>query len=168
METVEHKGVGMRLIKTTVAVFLCLVVRVLLRRDSTMFYGAIAAVMCMQATTQKTIHAGVHRFLGTLAGALVGFLVLEGSVFLPGYHAWSHLVVIPAGMLLAAWGCVLLGRKDSVAICCIVYLSIVTNFDRTIADTGTYVVTRIIDTGIGITVATLVNRYLPSPSALHS
>ena len=151
----------MRLIKTTVAVFFCLVIQALFRKESTMFYGAIAAVMCMQTTPQKTVHTGIHRFLGTLAGALVGFLVLESTGYIPGYYPWSHLLVIPAGMLLAAWGCVRLGRKDSVAICCIVYLSIVTNFDRTIADTGIYVITRIVDTGIGIAVTTLVNRYLP-------
>lgn len=156
----DNKKIGMRLIKTTAAVFLCLVIRVLFRQGSTMFYGAIAAVMCMQPTTQKTIHAGVHRFIGTLAGAFVGFLVLEGSQYIPWYDPYIHLLVIPGGMLLAAYGCVRLGRRDSVAICCIVYLSIVTNFDRTIAGTGVYVVTRIIDTGIGIAVATLVNLYL--------
>lgn len=147
---------GGRILKTVLAVFICLIIRVALGHSS-IFYAVIAAVMCTGRSSGLTFLAGINRFIGTLIGAAVGYLVLRWSISLPFYSSWGHLFIIPAGLMLAMWLTVSLKKPNSVAICGVVFLSIVTNFDRTITDTGLYVFTRILDTGIGILVASLVS-----------
>ena len=58
---------GLRMVKTGVAVLLCLVASILLHRENA-FYSCIAAVICMQSTTEKSLPVGIHRFIGTLCG----------------------------------------------------------------------------------------------------
>lgn len=150
---------GLRMVKTGVAVLLCLVASILLHRENA-FYSCIAAVICMQPTTEKSLHAGIHRFIGTLCGGFVGFLLLEASRLIPQYYTWAYVLVIPVFLLLAIYLTNLLGRRESAAICCIVFLNIATNLDRGIQNSLLYVADRVIDTGIGIVLAVLVNRFL--------
>lgn len=150
--------IGLRTIKTVLAVFACLLIKMIFNRQSVLF-AAIAAVICMQQTPQKSLSTGIHRFIGTVIGALFGFLILEIVPFIPSYYELSYIFIIPLGMLLAMYFCTLFNQRTSISICCVVFLSIVTNFGRDIQGTGTYVLTRIIDTTIGIVVATLINKY---------
>ncbi|MBC8571445.1 FUSC family protein [Zongyangia hominis] len=150
---------GLRAVKTGIAVCLCLLVSCLFGRNYA-FYSCIAAVVCMQPTTGKTVHVGVHRFIGTLIGGFVGFLLLESAKLIPQYHDWAYIPIIPLFLLLAIYLCNILGRKDSAAICCIVFLNIATNFDRGIHNSLLYVMDRVIDTSIGIILAVLVNRFI--------
>lgn len=150
---------GLRAVKTALAVLLCLLSSQLLGR-SYAFYSCIAAVVCMQPTAEKSLHAGIHRFIGTLIGGLVGFLLLESSKPLPADHGWAFVFIIPLFLLLAIYLCNILGRKDSAAICCIVFLNIATNFDRGMHNSLLYVADRVIDTSIGIVFAVLVNRFV--------
>ena len=69
--TPEHRHwIGMRIIKTVVAVFLCSV------RYQSGFYSMIAAVVCIQNSAGKTIESSVNRMIGTLIGGVVGVLVV--------------------------------------------------------------------------------------------
>lgn len=150
--------IGLRTIKTVLAVFVCLLIKMIFNRQSVLF-AAIAAVICMQQTPQKSLSTGIRRFIGTVIGALFGFLILEIVPFIPSYYEFSYVFIIPVGMLLAMYFCILFNQRTSISICCVVFLSIVTNFGRDIQGTGAYVLTRIIDTTIGIVVATLINKY---------
>jgi len=150
--------IGFRTIKTVIAVFICLLIKLVFQRE-TVLYAAIAAVICMQQTPRKSISTGIHRFNGTIIGALFGFIVLKVVPYIPSYYSFSYVFIIPIGMLVAMYFCNLLNQKSSMAICCIVFLSIVTNFGRDIVNTETYVIVRIIDTTVGIVVASIINKY---------
>ena len=154
-----RQKIGMRTVKTAIAVALCLAVGVLFRRES-IFYACIAAVICMQPTVEKTFLAGAHRFIGTLLGAAVGFLVLELSGLLPYGHAVTYILLIPLAMAFSIYLCLVIDRRDAVPICCVIFLGVVTNFSGPLSGAGLYVLNRVIDTSIGIGIAVLVNKFL--------
>lgn len=67
--------IGMRIIKSAVAVFLCFGVY-LLRGQGMPFYSAIAAVLCMQPYVSNSIKVALNRTVGTLIGGVFGMVVL--------------------------------------------------------------------------------------------
>lgn len=70
----EHRRVGMRIIKTVIAVFLCGVLAFL--RDTSALYSMFAALFCVQKSAGKTIESSIDRVLGTLIGGVVGVLTV--------------------------------------------------------------------------------------------
>ncbi|MBC2580228.1 aromatic acid exporter family protein [Clostridium sp. DJ247] len=148
----ELKAVGMRNIKTAIAVSICVALSYILNREY-IFYAAIASVISMQGSVYDSFKAGKNRMLGTMVGAFVGFLfalVSPGNIFLCGL-----------GVVIVIYICNMLGWKNSVAISCIVFLVIMLNLeDRT---PGAYSLNRIFDTFIGIIVAVMVNYFIYPP-----
>ena len=67
--------VGLRILKSALAVFLCFVVY-LVRQDGMPFYSAIAAVLCMQPYVRHSFTAALNRTVGTLIGGAYGLLIL--------------------------------------------------------------------------------------------
>lgn len=153
-----HYRPGGRALKTCLSLFMCLLTGALLGRDS-MFYAAIAAVICTQQTHEKTVNMGLHRLVGTALGGAASYGMLVLLLSLPhGAVVWGQVAGIPLGCLLLIVLCNMLGRQGSVSICCIVFLSIMTHIDRDIPNTGLYVLTRILDTSVGILFAVLVDK----------
>lgn len=151
---------GMRAVKTAIAVTLSLFIGWLMHGESySMFYAAIASVICMQPTLDKTKHIGVARFIGTLIGGIVGYFVLLLLLRTENYSStsWLYILIDGVGILVVITLCNLTDQKESSSIACIVFLNLVTHFDRTTADAFLYVLYRVIDTGIGILVAAAVN-----------
>ena len=71
----EHRHwIGMRIIKTVVAVFLCGLLAFF--REASGFYSMIAAVVCIQNSAGKTIESSINRMAGTLIGGVAGVLVV--------------------------------------------------------------------------------------------
>ncbi len=152
-------NIGLRAVKTAIAIFGCFLIGVLFHRES-VFYSSIAAVMCMQTTHEKTFEMGFNRFVGTVIGGACGFLILQYTMKLQNAYNWLYVFMIPVCILILIYICNVLNKKNSVAICCIVFLSIVTNYSRNIPDTFLYVINRVIDTSIGIAIAILINRFI--------
>ena len=151
-----HYKIGLRALKTALAVFLCLIAD-RLRGGRDAFYSAIAAIICIQPTPEQSKMTGINRFIGTLIGGLCGYLVLRLSEHIPQYD-YTALVIIPLGLLVNIYICNVINKQEAVPICCVVYLSVVTHFARTITSTEWYVLNRIIETTIGILIAVLVNK----------
>ena len=153
----EYK-IGLRVIKSVVAVFLCLLIKFILG-SSSVFYDSITALLCIQPTAEQSLKFGLNRLIGTFTGSIIGFVVLEAANFIPFYKEFIYIFVIPLGMLLAMYVCIFFKKERSVAICSVVYLCLVTNFERSIQSTEIYVFIRLIDTTIGVIIGTLVNKY---------
>lgn len=151
--------IGFRAIKTAIAVFLCLVISFLLKKEDA-FFSSIAAIICMQQTNDETFKAGLHRLVGTTLGGIIGYVVLEIISSLPVYYDVLNIFLIPACVLLVIYLCNAINKKSSVGIGCIVLVSILSDLDRSTQDTLLYVINRVIDTSIGIVIAMLVNRFL--------
>lgn len=152
----EYK-VGLRTIKTAIAVFLCLLLQLILPLDSVLF-AAIAAVVCMRETAEKSLDMGVQRFLGTLIGGIFGFLLINLVPYIPHYDEGLYVLIIPIGMIFCISVCVWANKRNAVIICCVVFLSIALESGLH-TNTLIYVASRIIDTTIGVIMATLVNHF---------
>lgn len=149
---------GMRVIKTAIAA--CIILTLRLALDISLEYALTAAVLALQQTPDQTLAAGLNRLLGTLLGAIGGFLVLTLADYIPGYQGVPHLFIIPLGLVLVCWICLLLNRPTGIALSCVIYLGIVSNFGRDIADTGLYVLVRMFDTSLGVVVAVAVDYFV--------
>src|SRR5699024_5419065 len=65
-----HIHVGMRIIKTALAVFICGLIGWL--RGEMTFFSMIAAVICIQKSTEATIKNSFNRVVGTAVGGAFG------------------------------------------------------------------------------------------------
>ncbi|WP_326909329.1 FUSC family protein [Sedimentibacter sp. MB31-C6] len=151
--------IGMRNIKTTIAVFFCLLLFEIINRENS-FYACIAAVICMQNTVDNSMQKSISRIIGTAIGGFVAIIVL---IFLETYIIEdAYFLFIPIGIIVLIEICVAINKKDAVSICCVVYLSILIT-KRQEGGYLIYTIDRIIDTSIGIFIALIVNKYIKKP-----
>ena len=151
--------IGLRNIKTALAVLLCLLVALIFPSISPLNAG-IAAIVCMRPTPGKTVETGINRFIGTMIGGIFGYLLIVLSAVVPYYEDYLFVLVIPALMTLCISTCVWLKKYDSVVICCVVYLIIALEIGDNTGSAINYVAMRILDTIIGIGFATLINKFV--------
>lgn len=161
VEAPHHFHIGMRIVKTVLAVFVCSILGWL--RGETAFFSMIAAVLCMQKSTEKTLTTSFNRVIGTAVGGAYGVIVLFLETqfrlqrILPLFYLIVSLMLIP--VILTATGI----KKPSVAaFACVVFLS-TTVYHVGDADPYTYALNRMLDTVIGIVVALIVNLAMPGP-----
>lgn len=74
VEPPHHFHIGMRIIKTVIAVFVCAIIGWL--RGEMTFFSMIAAVLCMQKSAEKTLSTSFNRVMGTAVGGAYGVIVL--------------------------------------------------------------------------------------------
>lgn len=140
--------------KTALAVFLTALFSVLFHRPNA-FYGTIAAVICLMKTKEETQKKGIERLIGSIVGGLIGWGALEIFIRIPNYQDFAYMFCAPLGVLFVIYILNVINRQNSCMIGCVVYLSIVVNFNRTLNEIPIYVMDRIFDTGLGILMATI-------------
>ncbi len=148
---------GMRAVKSAFAVFLCLIAGYILKRES-MFYAVIAAVICVQPTFDKSKNVGINRFIGSLIGGVIGYFSLELLLAVNKEINWLFVFINSIGVIIVIYVCNFFGVKEATTIACIVFLNLVTNFNRDSHDAFLYVLNRMVDTTIGIIFGVLINR----------
>lgn len=155
---------GLRAIKTSVAVFICMIISNVLHRPDDFFAG-IAAIICMQQTYDETFKTGLQRFIGTAIGGFTGYVILEIVERIPLFSKDSNVFIIPLCLLIVIYFCNFINYQGSVVIGSIVLISVLSMYDRGVGDALVYVVDRVLDTTMGIIVAMIVNRFfLPKKS----
>ena len=157
-------GVGMRNIKTAVAVMICFFLFLSLREIEGPagehvgpFYACIAAIICMQSSVVQSVRQGISRVMGTLLGGGVGLLalLLGDWVDCPALTG----VLLGAGVVFTIWLCNAIRRPAACSISCVVLCVMVLNHSG--ADRYLYTALRVGETLVGIVVAVAVNRLLP-------
>jgi len=143
--------IGWRIIKTGIAVALCIWIAQLLRFEYP-FYSAIAAVIAMQATIEGSLKTGIHRMKGTIVGAVTGYAFALVMVKNPWWTGLG-LIVTMTILKFMKW-------QDAMSIASIVFIAISVNLTGNSLD---YSLNRIVDTALGIIVAYLVNRLVLPP-----
>lgn len=143
--------IGLRTVKTALAVTLSLFIANILKLESPFFAG-IAAIITMQITVSESFTVGRNRMLGTFLGALLGLLYSLLNI--------DNLIVIGIIIVFIISFCNKFNWNNSISITAIVFLSIV--LDKSEGDALTYCFNRILDTFIGIATGVLIN-YLIYP-----
>ena len=67
---------GMRVLKTALAIFLCLIVENF-RGSSMPYHACIATIVCMQPTLRSTLHSAFDRTLGTIIAGVYSYLFVN-------------------------------------------------------------------------------------------
>lgn len=151
--------VGMRIIKTVIAVFICGLLGYF--RDQSAFYSMIAVVVCMQSSTGKTIESSVNRALGTLIGGVAGVLIVYLMDTLGVLYIEPVRCLVISLMLIPLIQVTLIIKKPAIsAFVCVVFLCVTVN--HSINDTpALFALGRMLETLIGVVTACLVDIALP-------
>ncbi len=161
--------IGMRNIKTAVAVGLCLLTVQLIGLGSG-FIGlgkaingiqaALAATICMKSSLANTLRTGIDRTIGTVFGSVMGVLFLLIVSYIPDT---IFVLLVTAGVVVIIYLCNILKLQASVPISIVVFLIILIDYKD--ISPIVYGLTRLAETVFGIFVAYLVNRFF-DPSRL--
>ena len=157
MNKIPH--IGMRTVKTSLAVFVSLVIGWLMQGQSDPLCIAVAAIVALQPSRQDTQQAGINRLIGTAAGGMWGIVIFLANIFvLASLHQIVQFALIAAGIVVVILTGLGIKRPDSVGIACVVYLIITT------APVGElnplkYMAIRLLDTFIGFAVAMALNSF---------
>lgn len=154
--------VGMRIIKSAVAVSICLIISTFLNREEMRIYSSLAALWCIQPYYGDMKKNALQRICGTAVGSVYGVVVtfLEICVLdirgtIPGFLLVSVFIV------LVLWTTVCLKVQTSSYYSCVVFLSI-TVAHITDSNPWMFIVHRISETLLGIVVGILINAaHLP-------
>jgi len=164
----RHHGqlhIGMRSLKTGLAAALCALAYIPFGRNPT--FACIGAIFGLGNSMENSKLNGGNRLAGTIIGGLLGIVLFR--IFIIFYPDGSHNNLLMAlllfiGVLLLIVGsrvCKWPGAVQSggVVLCIILY--------NTPVDTYvSYALNRMLDTGIGVAMALLVNILLPRERVL--
>ena len=154
--------IGQRIIKTTVAVYLCFLIcylRELLGQDMSA-EAAITAIICMQPYVKDSKNYAVDRFTGTMLGSVWGllFLVLMAAFPILGRNTFLLYALMAAGVMLALYSAVLVRKPDTSSLAAIVFVCIVIAYPH-IEEPLVQAANRFIDVLVGTCVAIAVNVF---------
>ena len=142
---------GMRTIKTTLVVAICLIISKLLNLYYP-YFATVAAILCIQNTVFGSLKVAKNRVLGTIIGSLIG--VFCASLF--QYNPWISGI----GVLVLIYFLKIINLEEAYIVATIVYLAI---FIPGHGYSITYSLHRTTDTIIGISIALIVNLFLAPP-----
>ena len=160
-----HFHIGQRNIKTALAATLCALIYFLADRNPT--FACIGAIFGMGSDMDNSRLNGGNRFFGTLFGGLLGMGLFrlyilfypDGSKhFLLLLFLFIGVIILILISLQFRWpGAV---QPGGVVLCILLF--------NTPVDTYiSYSLARILDTGIGVIIAMLVNWLLPREKVVH-
>lgn len=148
---------GMRVVKTAIAVFLCLVIVGLIGHKSYSGYSAIVAIVCMQKGVDDSLNVSKNRIIGTIIGAIFGIFTFK----MIEYFGIVENIVLPyilvaIMMIVLMMVIILLNKQTVTAITCIIFLSVAVLRDSSV-DVWFFAFRRVIDTLVGILISLMVN-----------
>ena len=119
--------IGQRILKTTVAVFLCLVFYYLrgYRGETMSAEAAITAIICMQPYVHDTREYALNRISGTLIGAAWGFLFLLIVPRFPSVTGIPLYALMGLGILISLYSAVAVRKPDTSSLAAIVFICVV-------------------------------------------
>lgn len=177
--------VGLRIVKTFIAVFFCMLINILLMLcnkwfnlnivDSnglvifyTPFFATIAAVYCLHRDKKNSLSQAKIRSFGTVIGGYFGLLViLLSDAFLINYlnlnvvnpllYKTLLYVFVSIGIIPLIYLTVIMKQNSCVFITCLTYLSVTISI-RNLQPVHIFATNRVISTLLGIGIALLINN----------
>ncbi|MDE5977600.1 MAG: FUSC family protein [Turicibacter sp.] len=147
---------GLRTLKTGLAVMLTAMIG-LTPLISNPFYAVIGTVFALQNTVKSSFLAGKNRLLGTVLGALIGYLFALAHLDHPLYLGLAVIITIMCCNALKIATSVIIAAT----VCTSILLGITSDQDPLI-----YSLLRTTDTSIGIIVGIVVNYFIAPPNYL--
>ncbi|MBO4861329.1 MAG: FUSC family protein [Firmicutes bacterium] len=150
---------GQRIIKTTVAVLICLFVCYALGYSGAQMpsEACITAIICMQPLVRDTRQYAISRVIGTLIGSVWGLLLLLlfDTFPLVSEHTLLIYFLMAVGTMLSIYTAVAVGKSDASGLAAIVFLCIVISFpdiDQPLVQAAQRIVYLFLGTAVAIVV----------------
>ncbi|WP_304509764.1 HAD hydrolase family protein [Anaerotignum sp.] len=152
--------IGMRMVKTAVAVAICFLVSYLSGGNDRPIFSGIAAIICMQPYVEHSVNVAFNRSVGTVIGAVFGLIAASLSLYIPKGFEYLQYLVISLTIIPVLYTTVLLKKPGASALAGVVLLSItLSSGDATPLMNA---VNRSVETIVGILVSLGVNMaHLP-------
>ena len=147
------KKVGLRNLKTALAVALTIFLSQILNLRSPFFAG-IAAITAMQSSVSESFNSGVDRMFSTILGGIIALLF---SLVAP-----ENPFFIGLGIIIIIYLCNIFDWKQSVQLSGMVFLSIILNYEE--GSRVDYAFYRTVDTLFGLFIGTLINYFVLPPN----
>lgn len=151
------KYFGMRTVKTGLAVLASSFLATIIPGTDA-FNITFASVICIETSMVSSLKAGFNRVIGTFMGAMSALAML--------YLPLSNPVRMSVGVMLVIYACNRLGIKRSIGISASVVILIIAG--RRDVTPLEYTMRRILDTLMGIGVATFINLAIAPPDLMRS
>ncbi len=150
-------GLGLRSIKTGLVAMLVVIIYAFIPNHDPTF-ACIGAIFGMGADMEDSRRSGGNRFFGTIIGGIIGlFLYWVEHLVFPDGNYWLRLPIVFVGIIVLISMCVLFHwpggvQPGGVVLCIILFNTPAHHID--------YAVWRMVDTGVGVALALLVNAFL--------
>ncbi|NLC41836.1 MAG: hypothetical protein GX775_03160 [Erysipelothrix sp.] len=151
----NHIVPGFRIIKTSLAVLICLTFFDLINYENPI-YASIACILTMRTTVTETTQSGFDRIIGTILGGVISLLILV----LPLDNVYQPLVLSLAvliDMMVSKW---FNFRASVFSMSGVIILITLLSHGSSSQTAITYVSVRVAETMVGITIALLINRFV--------
>lgn len=155
---------GARTIKTGITVLICSIISLIIFKRDTAFVSSMAGVICLQNSVEGSVTTGKNRILGTIVGAILGFIVLYLSDNLNN-HPLLISIAGCIGIIATIYICILFEIKDCINTSCMMFLILLMSVGSD--NPFKYTIIRTVDTFIGVIVGVTVNRYMFKNSFKH-
>lgn len=158
MEPLRIPAVGMRTVKTALAVAFCTLVYCFVGRSPA--FACIGVIFGMGYNLEDAQKNGGNRLFGTVIGGVVGILLFRlYLVFVPdGHHTLLLVPIVFAGTILLILACQMFwvgGVQPGGVVLCILL------FNTPAATYIDYAMNRIFDTAVGVLIALFVSYVFP-------
>ena len=154
--------IGQRILKTSIAVFLCLLFYWLrgYRGQDMPSEAAITAIICMQPYVRDTRDYALNRFAGSLIGAAWGLLFLLLVLLVPGLasHMLPLYAVMALGVTASLYTAVVIRKPDVASLAAIVFICVVISFPE-IEEPLRQAADRMLGVLVGTVIAIAVNVF---------
>ena len=152
--------IGQRILKTCVAVTLCLLYYMLrgYRGADMPAEAAITAIICMDTNLRGTRDNALSRIFGTLIGAFWGFVFLVVVPLIPAVTETLPVLYLLMGLwtLLALYTAVLVKKPEAAGLAAIVFICVVVSYPDVESPMG-QAFHRILDVLVGTAIAIGIN-----------
>ncbi|MDD3395455.1 MAG: HAD hydrolase family protein [Anaerotignum sp.] len=152
--------IGMRMIKTAVAVGTCFFISYLTGGNGKPIFSGIAAIICMQPYVEHSVEVAFNRTIGTVIGAVFGLIAASVSLYIPSGYEYLQYLIISFTVIPVLYTTVILKKPGASALAGVVLLSITLSGGE--ATPFMNAVNRSVETIVGILVSLGVNMlHLP-------
>lgn len=158
--------IGLRIIKSAVAVFLCYLFNYFRGENGIVFYSQLSVLWCIQSYISTTKQNANQRIAGTFIGAgfglvvLLFFLLIRNAELQVGDFSMYLIkgLITSVVIIIVLYATVILNKKNASYFSCVVFLSIVVIHG---GDNNPFIFTlnRVIDTMVGILIGVAVNLF---------
>ena len=147
--------VGMRTIKTGLALSLCSIAGTFLVEN--IMYAGVGCLVSIQDTVKGSFKLGLNRVKGTMIGGIIGYLSI---IMYPNNH-----IACGIGSMITIYICNLYKINSGIIVSIVTFLSIYTEFITQSPEI--YSIKRVWDTSMGVVIGIVVNYLVARPNYAH-